>query len=436
MLRSERGVDWRWAYAAAVLMVLGVFLFSVRVVLTPIVLLFLLMLLLSPFSGDRRHTRIVIGVWALALLWLLETVGSLLAPFVLALALAYIFDPLVDAIERWRVPRGLAVMILGLPAFGLIALGLILGLPALADQVEALIARAPEALRRLEAWARDARGWVLGIDLPFVREEELLAPLRNLQADQVIAFLQQRQEAIARQGWAAVLGIGRGIGALFAIFGYVVLTPILTFYLLRDYDRISRWVADLVPHPKRDQWLGFMREYDRLLARYLRGQLTAAATVGLLTGLGFWIVGLPYGGLVGAVAGVFNLVPYLGLAVSLVPAILIALLSGSILASLVKVAIVFAVVQVIDSMVLGPRIVGGSVGLHPVWVILALAVGGFFLGFVGMLLAVPAAVLVKLLGQRAFERYRASAAYLGEASTGAESAAVSPAARATEVQPV
>lgn len=437
MMRSERGVDWRWVYAAAVLGVLGAFLFSVRAILTPITLFLLLLLLLSPFAGDRRYARIVAGVSALALLWLLETVGSLIAPFVLALALAYILDPLVDAIERLRVPRGVAVMLLGLPVFGLIALGAFFGVPALADQVENLVSRAPDALRRFETWARNARGWILGIDLPFIREEELLAPLRNLRADDVIAFLQERQEAIARKGWAAVLGLGRGIGTLFAIFGYVVLTPILTFYLLRDYDRITRWVADLIPRPKRDEWLGFLREYDELLARYLRGQLAAAAMVGTLTGLGFWLVGLPYGGLVGAVAGVFNLVPYLGLVVSLVPAILIALLSGNILASLLKVAIVFTTVQIIDSMVLGPRIVGGSVGLHPVWVMLALAVGGFFLGFVGMLLAVPAAVLVKLLGQRAFERYRASAAYLGEPPAGgALAAADTKASQATVVQPV
>ena len=435
-MRSERGVDWRWLYAAAVLVVLGALLFSVRAVLTPITLLFLLLLLLSPFAGDRRHTMIVAGICALVLLWLLQTVGTLLVPFVLALALAYILDPFVNALERLRVPRGIAVILLGLPVFGVIALGVFLGVPALADQVEALIARAPEAVRQVEAWAGGARGWLLRVDLPFIREDELLAPLQNLQADQIVTFLRERQEAIARQGWAAVLGLGRGIGTLVMVFGYVVLTPVLTFYLLRDYDRISAWLADLVPHAKRERWLGFLEEYDGLLARYLRGQLMAAAAVGTLTGIGFWIVGLPYGGLVGAVAGVFNLVPYLGLAVSLVPAILIALLSGSILASLVKVAIVFAVVQAIDSMVLGPRIVGDSVGLHPVWVMLALAVGGFFLGLIGMLLAVPVAVLVKLLGQRAIEKYRASEAYLGSTAAAGEPAAAAATARTTEAQPV
>ncbi|HEX7119786.1 MAG TPA: AI-2E family transporter [Longimicrobiales bacterium] len=432
MKRSDRRMDWRWAYAATVLGVLGTLLYSVRVVLTPIPLFLLLLLLLLPYAGDRRHRLLVTGATLVVLLWLLKTTGFLLAPFVLALALAYILDPLVDVIERWRVPRGWAVGLLALPAFGLIVLAVVLGVPALAGQVETLIDRAPEALRRFEAWARGARGWVLGLDLPFIREDALLAPLRDFQPEQIVVFLRERREAIAQQSWEAVLGLGRGIGTLFTIFGYVVLTPVLTFYLLRDYDRFAGRIAELVPRPKRERWFAFLAEYNRLLSRYLRGQVVAAAAVGTLTGVGFWIAGLPYAGLVGAIAGVFNLVPYLGLVVSLVPALLIALLSGSILASLLKVAVVYTAVQIIDSTVLGPRIVGGSVGLHPVWVMLALAVGGFFLGFVGLLLAVPAAVLVKLLVGNALERYRSSAVYLGRPASEAER----PAPSAAEAQPV
>jgi len=201
------------------------------------------------------------------------------------------------------------------------------------------------------------------------------------------------------------------LGTAFSVLGYVVLTPVLGYYLLRDYDRITERVRELIPPRKRPTWTAFLAEYDTLLSRYLRGQLLTAAVVGVLTALLLWIVRFPYAGLVGAVAGVFNLVPYLGLVVSLVPALLIALLSGSVLVSLLKIAIVFAVVQILEGSVLSPRIVGGSVGLHPVWVILALAVGGFFLGLVGLLLAVPAAVLIKLLLRGALERYRRSAFY-------------------------
>jgi predicted PurR-regulated permease PerM len=140
----------------------------------------------------------------------------------------------------------------------------------------------------------------------------------------------------------------------------------------------------------------------------------AGLIVGVLTFLGLWIAGFPYPGLVAVVAGVFNVIPYLGLIVSAVPAIIIALLSGDIAASFLKVGIVFAIVQTIDSTVTGPRIVGESTGLHPVWVILALAVGGSFFGFTGLLLAMPAAVFIKLLVRNAVARYRESRVFEGE----------------------
>ena len=133
-----------------------------------------------------------------------------------------------------------------------------------------------------------------------------------------------------------------------------------------------------------------------------------------MTWLLLWALGFPYPALVGAVAGVFNLIPYLGLAVSAIPAILISLLSGNILGSLAKAGIVFGIVQTLDGSVIGPRIVGESVGLHPVWVILALAVGSFFFGFVGLLLAMPAAVFIKLIVREAVKRYEQSRVYEGE----------------------
>ncbi|MEJ2678952.1 MAG: AI-2E family transporter, partial [Gemmatimonadota bacterium] len=178
-------------------------------------------------------------------------------------------------------------------------------------------------------------------------------------------------------------------------------------------------VGTLVPQSSRESVGSFFREYDTLLARYLRGQLVEAALVGILTWLGLWVLGFPYAGLVGVVAGVFNMVPYLGLAVSLIPAIIIALLSGNVLVSLLKVVVVFVVVQALDGSVTGPKIVGGAIGLHPVWVILALAMGGAFFGFVGLLIAMPAAIFLKLLLQRGIERYQASRLYLGGAEEGA-----------------
>ncbi len=395
--------EWRAAYAAIVVVVFGILLYSLRPVLTPLVLLPGFLFLISPFSGTRSHVVLTGLTCSLGMLWLLDTAGSVLAPFVLALVLAYILAPIVQSLNARRVPRSLAILLLALPVVALLVVGVIFGIPALAEQVQALIAQIPDALVRLAEFLDRARHGVLRLKIPLV-QDWLNHWLQTYDTARLTALLQQQQAAIVRRIWGAVLGVGRGVRAIVTILGYVVLTPVLAYYLLRDWPRITASIVGFVP-AGRTRLLELAREYDRLLSHYMRGQLLEATLVGVLTWIGLWVLGFPYSGLVGLVAGVFNLVPYLGLVVSLIPATIIALLSGSVLASLGKVAIVFAIVQFIDGSITGPRIVGESVGLHPVWVMLAIAIGSVFFGFVGLLLAVPGAVLVKLVIREGLRRH-------------------------------
>lgn len=407
---------WRVTYAAALVLVLVAFIYSLQTILNPFLLFLLLALLVSPFAGTRSHLLLIGSTGVLTTIWLLETTGFLLAPFLLALALAYIFHPLVQRMERRRVPRGLAIAVLALPLVGLLVLLALVGIPALSHQIARFIEGLPELVQTSATRLERLRMELAVRDLPFVDEDAMLERLRSVTPETVFGFVEARKAALARWAWQGVMGAGRGIGTMLTILGYVVLTPILTFYLLRDWNRILSRLSALVPRTRAPQILGFAHRYDRLLSRYLRGQLLAAALVGVLTGVGFWLVGFPYALLLGVVAGVFNIVPYLGLIVSLVPALIIALFSGSVLASLGKIALVFGVVQLLDGSVVGPRIVGESVGLHPVWVILALSVAGFFFGFVGLLLAIPLAVLMKLLLLAALERYQRSTLFHGPAA--------------------
>jgi len=405
--------DWRLVHGVGVLLVLALFLWQLQAVLSPLVLFLTLLVLLLPYSGSPFHRLIVLTSSVLVGLWMLADLGTLLAPFILAVVLAYILDPVVDRIERTGLPRSAAILVLSLPVLVAIGLLIFFGIPALAAQIQSLIARSPELVERLASWIEGLQAGILGLDLPFVDERDIVERLRSLSPNTVTEFIQEKQREIGAGAWEAVLGLGRGLGTVFTVLGYVVLTPVLTFYLLRDWDSITARVTGYIPRPRYEGWMRFGREYDRLLSRYLRGQVVAATVVGILTWLGLWIAGFPYSGLVGAVAGVFNLVPYLGLVVSLLPALIIAILSGAFLASLAKIAVVFGIVQFLVGNIIAPRIVGESVGLHPVWVILAIAVAGVFLGFVGLLLAIPGAILVKLLLEVGLARYRESSVYLG-----------------------
>jgi predicted PurR-regulated permease PerM len=418
-MERSLSVAWRAFQAAAVLLVFGFFLFSLAwegggFFFSPFVLFWVLVSVLLPFRGMPGRPVLVGIAGVLTLLWILDTTGFLLAPFVLALILAYMLDPLVDRMEGRRLGRSMAIILLILPVLALLALAVVFGVPSLAGQIGGIIQNTPEFLARLATWLESAQDRLLVVDIPLVEEDVLLERLRSVDAAAVMAFLEERREAIVGAIWSGVLGFGRGLGSFFTILGYTVLTPVLTFYLLRDYDGFKERVADLIPLKPRASVLAVAAEYDHLLSRYLRGQITVALAMGLITTLGLLVFRFPNALLLGALVAVFSVVPYLGLILSLLPALFIALVSGNVGFSLLTIAIVYGGSQVLEGAVISPRIVGESVGLHPVWVVLALSVSGFFLGFVGLLIAVPLAVGVKLLMAKGLQHYRESELFRGE----------------------
>lgn len=399
---------WRVLQAIVALFVFGLLVFGVQELLNPFVLFLILLIVLIPFRRAPGYVLLVSVAAILTMYWLLATTGFLLAPFVLGFGLAYVLDPLVDALVERRVARSLAIVLLALPVVGAGVAAVLFGIPALVGQIDELVQAAPELVALVGDWLSGIREFVVGI--PGVGED-VVPDLANLDPEEIVAFLQERREQLASGTWRGVLGLGRGLGSAATVAGYVFLTPILTFYLLRDYDGILARLRGLLPRSREAGVVEFAREYDVLLSRYLRGQLTVALIIGVLTGTLLLVVQFPYASLLGALAGVMGLIPFLGLVLSIIPAVIIALVSGNVLWSLAKVAFVYGLVQILDSGIISPRVVGDSVGLHPVWIVLALSVGGFFFGFVGLLISVPAAVGVKLVMVRGLERYRSSELY-------------------------
>jgi predicted PurR-regulated permease PerM len=413
---SDDGVTltpWSLVQVAAVVVVLGLFLWATSAVLNPLLLFAILWAVLMPFRGQPGHRALVVVAATLTGLWLLAETGGLLAPFILAAVLAYILDPLVDRMGRLGLSRSLAILLIIVVALGALAALLLLAVPAAFRELGELVDSAPLLFERLGAWLEAAQARLRGLDIPLFDGDQIAERLEQIDGEEVVAFLQERREALLASLWGGILGLGRGIGSIGTVLSYVVLTPVLTFYLIRDFDQITGRVARLVPQPRRPQFVAFFRECDGIVSSYLRGQLLVASVIGLLTGVGLGIAQFPYALSIGLMVGVFSIVPYLGLLLSLVPAIFIALVSGSVLLSLLKIAVVFGVTQVLDGTVITPRIVGDSVGIHPVWVLLALSVGGYFFGVAGLLVGVPAAAVTKLLIQRGLARYEASDLYRG-----------------------
>ena len=410
-MSGERLQVWRVLQGIVALLVFGLLLVSVQELLNPFLLFFVLLVVLIPFRQVPGYVLLVVVAAIITVYWLLTTTGFLLAPFVLGFVVAYVLDPLVDKLAERRVPRSAVIVLLALPVVGVGAMAILLGIPALIAQVDQLIQATPDLVVRAGGWLSGIRERILLADVPGL-DEDVIPDLSDLDPAQVVSFLQDSRERLASGALQAVLGLGRGLGSAATVAGYVFLTPVMTFYLLRDYDRIIGWLRDHLPRDREAEIVEFTGEYDGLLSRYLRGQLTVALIIGVLTSVLLLVTRFPYALLLGALAGVMGVIPFLGLVLSIITALIVALVSGSVLVSLLKVAFVYGAVQLADSLFISPRIVGDSVGLHPVWIVLALSVGGFFFGFVGLLISVPIAVGVKLVTIRGLERYRTSELYL------------------------
>jgi predicted PurR-regulated permease PerM len=415
---STPGPAWLAVEVAPLVLLTALLLWDVHTLLEPLIVFPLLFFLLWPtrVSTFGRHTILV--VTAVFLVWFVATVGSVLVPFALALAIAYLLAPAVEWLVQRKVPRGLAVPLVLLPFLGIVVGLILLVVPALERQVLDLASRLPELGKRLADWLLKLRQQMVSRGGGGIVTDEQVAKLQNLQASDLMGIVSSRWSEVSTHLWVLMLGIGRGfgvgLGLVITLLGYFIVAPIVTAYLLAAWPSFTTHVGDLIPRPSRPALLEFWREYDVMLGRFVRGQLTEATLVAVLTTIGLAVTGFPGAVLIGVIAGLGNLIPTIGLFLSLIPGLLLALAQPEIGTSLIKLIAVFAVVQILDGQVTGPRIVGGAVGLSPVWMMIAVLVFGSLFGLPGMFLAVPMAALVRLLVLRALKRWRASPVYGAE----------------------
>lgn len=383
-------------------------LLSVREALTAPFIYALLVWALWPARARSEVRSTLLVATGLVVGWFVHQFGGLLTPFLVSVGAAYVVAPLVGKLAARGLPRGAAILLVVFPILAVVTtIGIVSG-PQLLDQAQALIAKLP-------GFAGRATTWLAGFGdslarLPFLSAEQRTF-LDRLDGPRLGAILQTYA-----QRWLGDLGgVGTGLlahlGSVFGILAYVVVVPVVTFYLLLDWGKFTASLSALVPPRHLEAATAFVEEYDRALGRYVRGQLTEATLVGTLTTIGLAALGVPNALLIGVVAGVFNLIPYVGFTISILPALVTALTMDDPIGGLIRVVAVFLAVQLMDGHVTGPKIVGNSVGIHPVWIMIALTLSAAMFGFTGLLLAVPIAVLAKMLLARGIARFKASAVY-------------------------
>jgi len=344
-------------------------------------------------AQQRALTWLALGVAAALLLWVL---GPALTPLILALVFAYLLWPLVGVLERRRLPRALAATLTILAAMlAVTALALLL-VPIVTTALPQLRTQWPGLLDKFNRLvAPQLQNFGVQVDVDTVKASILKSLDTNMDE------------------WGAKLLSSARIGGswLATIVGFLVLVPVLVFYLLVDAERVTSGTWSLVPMSTREGLARFLRECDTMLRQYLKGQLAVMGAMALIYPLGLMCTGLNLAWPIGVFTGLAVFIPYLGYTTGLVLALMSAAIQFTGWHGVAEVAAVYALGQVLESFVLTPRLVGERIGLSPLAVIVALLVFGDVFGFVGVLVALPVSALAVVALRHAMDAYRASAFY-------------------------
>jgi predicted PurR-regulated permease PerM len=370
---------------------------TVPSILSPFTLLAGAIFLLFPYRGHPFVRRSLVLAALLVALWAFNTLFSVLVPFLFAYLLAYIFDPMVTRLAARGVPRWAGSAGVVLIFVGCIAAVVIFVLPLAVVQFEGILIGVRTLLNQAGSWVQS--GTIVAMLGRF-----------GVQADSIQQLVEQqlvpRIEGILTGLVEGMLGLVSGITSVALHIINAIIIPFIVFYLLKDFPSISARFYQTFPAAHQERARKLMGRIDGVLGAYFRGASLVALIQGVIAAVVLSVIGVNYALVLGVMTAVLNFIPYVGLMISLVVASMVALFSGEpVVTKVIGVAVLYISQKLLEATVLGPKIIGPQVGLHPVVLILCLMVFGFFLGFVGLLIAVPATALL-LLAWESVERKR------------------------------
>lgn len=353
----------------------------------------------NPDSGPWLWLALLVGGG-----WLVYLLAPVITPFAISAVLAYFGDPLVDrwenaSIWRWKLGRSLAVSIVFVLMLCLLTIVLLIIVPMLVDQVQLLIHRLPQ-------WIE----WFSATALPWLADKTGLE-LKGFNSAEFSEMLKDYWREISGAAFKVINIISQGGIAVAALLTNLVLIPVVTFYLLRDWNLLVKAIHDLLPRNLEGEISQMANDVDRVLGAFFRGQLMVMFALGLIYSIGLSLVGIEFAVLIGMGAGLLSIVPYLGSIVGVLVAAGAAIFQFQDVLHLLMVLLVFGAGQSAEGMYLTPKLVGDQIGLHPVTVIFAVLAGGQLFGFLGILLALPVAAALNVLVRHMHAKYRDSEMY-------------------------
>jgi predicted PurR-regulated permease PerM len=348
-----------------------------------------------------RGQRVALVVSLIVVAWLaLQLFASVLAPFVAAAGIAYVLDPPTTRLTRLGLSRGLAALFVILALLAGVLLFALLLYPLILQQIGLLLGRIPQYVQLLQRWASEV---IMDLQTNFGSDvvNDKLRDVVSSQAGNMLTFLATALTSVTGAGFA-----------IFNVLTLAVVTPVVGFYLLRDWPRVIAMVDSWLPHRYVDVIRAQAREIDRILSAWVRGQALCCVILALYYASALTVAGLDLGLIVGMAAGLLSFIPYVGSITGGVTAVGLALAQFPHWRGVIVVGAVLVVGQILEGYVIYPRFLGDRVELPAVWVIFALFAGGAAFGFLGVMLAVPIAATIGVLCRFWLRRYLASPLYL------------------------
>lgn len=321
---------------------------------------------------------------------------TVVLPVTLAMILYYLLRPVLRLLERFHIKRIWGILIIFLGVIGLLTLVTFLILPFLRDQVQMLIEEFPQYFMQL----------LTDVDA-FLRSSFIgnYYTGSNFDIDQLMDTLPDNLAGILQDIVSSIVtGVTGFISTITSFVLSIVIVPFILFYLLKDGEKLPEYILKLLPPRLRQDTSEVFGEADKQLSAYIQGQLIVAFLIGVMVTIGFWIIGMDYALLLGVLAMFTSVVPYIGPAIAITPAVIIALVTSPFM--LVKLAIVWTVVQVVEGNVISPQVMGKTLYIHPVTIIFVLLTAGSLFGVAGVILGIPAYAILRVLVSHIFKLFK------------------------------
>ncbi|WP_458119091.1 AI-2E family transporter [Paenibacillus sp. Z6-24] len=328
-------------------------------------------------------------------------VKTVILPIILSGILFYLLNPVVNLLEKYKVKRIYSIIMLYIFIIGIIVLIVSLVIPVIQKQIQELIISIPmlydKTVYQIQYW--------LGGDV-----FQQLQQSTNINPSELAQSLSERWAAVAGSGVTGFIhtfsGIGGFLGTLTEVLVSIVTVPFILFYLLKDGQNLPNYILKFIPVRLRDQTSKVMSEMNHQISSYIRGQIIVSFCIGILLYIGYNIIGLDYALILAVVASFTSIVPYLGPAIAITPALIVALVTSPIM--LLKMVAVWTIVQLIEGKLISPQIMGKSLKVHPITIIFVILTSGNLFGVIGILLAVPGYAVLKVLITHLFDWLKVS----------------------------